>query len=157
MEWLEPNPLPSECQGCTEDDCYNCDYAEARWQLSRIDELQVRKKIMVRSINRMQHKLELIDKELNELLEDNNSALKSSHRVNTVNENMLIANGVPCALIKFDSEGITKESEYFNMENIQIQDWQIERIARTLFDDIRAFYLSEEGKAIAAQLESDEL
>ena len=157
MEWQETNPLPSECKDCTEEDCYNCDYVEARWQLSRIDELQVRRKMIVRSIKRMQYKLTLIDKELNKLLEDNNSVSESSHHANTINENKFIESGVPCALIKFDNEGITRETEYFNMENLQIQDWQIEHIARTLFDDIRAFYLSEEGKAIAAQLESDEL
>ena len=157
MEWIESSPLPSECQDCTEGDCYNCDYAEARWQLSRIDELQVRRNMMVRSIKRMQRKLALIDKELSELLEDDNSAPESSHHANAINENTFIASGVPCALIKFDSEGITKETEYFNMENLQIQDWQIERIARTLLDDVRAFYLSEEGKVIAAELETDEL
>ena len=157
MEWIEPNPLPSECQDCTEEDCYNCDYAAARWQLSRIDELLVRRKMMARSINRMQRKLALIDKELNELLDDDNSASESSHHANTINENSFIASGVPCALIKFDSEGITRETEYFNMENFQIQDWQIERIARTLLDDVRAFYLSEEGKAIAAELEAEAL
>ena len=157
MEWIESSPLPSECQDCTEEDCYSCDYAAARWQLSRIDELQVRRKMIVRSIKRMQRELSLIDKELNELLEDNNSATESSHSTNAINENKFIESGVPCALIKFDSEGITKETEYFNMENLQIQDWQIERIARTLLDDVRAFYLSEEGKVIAAELETDEL
>ena len=43
------------------------------------------------------------------------------------------------------------------MENLHIHDWQVERIARILLDDVRAFYLSEEGKVIAAELETDEL
>ena len=96
MEWIEANPLPPECVECQEEDCYNCDYAAGRWQLSRIDELRVRRKMMVRSINRMQRKLALIDKELNELQDDDNFAPESSQHANTINENTFIDSEKNC-------------------------------------------------------------
>ena len=47
MEWLEANPLPDVCVDCTEEDCYNCDYAGERWYLSQADELKMRRKMLV--------------------------------------------------------------------------------------------------------------
>lgn len=42
MEWIEANPLPTECQNCQEEDCYNCDFAMKRWYLSEEDEQRMR-------------------------------------------------------------------------------------------------------------------
>ena len=38
MDWIEADPLPEVCQNCQEEECYNCDYAGARWYLSPEDE-----------------------------------------------------------------------------------------------------------------------
>ena len=38
MEYLERDPLPLICQECHEVDCYECDYAMARWYLADEDE-----------------------------------------------------------------------------------------------------------------------
>ena len=67
MEWLEAHPLPAECQNCREEDCYNCDTAGKRWYLSREDELLLRRKSLVRSIEQAQRKVQEIDRELDQL------------------------------------------------------------------------------------------
>lgn len=69
MEWIEANPLPAVCQNCQEDDCYNCDYAGERWTLSKADELRVRRKGLLKAIERLQRQVKAIDAEL-EVLEN---------------------------------------------------------------------------------------
>lgn len=69
MEWIEANPLPPECVGCQED-CYNCDYAGKRWTLSQADELRIRRKGIVKAIERLQRQLDAIDAELEVLGND---------------------------------------------------------------------------------------
>ena len=64
MEWIEADILPKECAACQEEDCYNCDSAEKRWFLSREDALRLRRKGLVRAIERLQRIIEEIDKEL---------------------------------------------------------------------------------------------
>lgn len=64
MEYIEVTPLPPVCQSCKEEDCYNCDYAGRRWQQSQEDELRIRKKGLLRAIERMQRQVEGIDKKL---------------------------------------------------------------------------------------------
>lgn len=64
MEWIEVGPMPTVCQDCQEEDCYNCDAAGKRWQLSRNDELKLRRKQLVKAINRLQCEIDAIDKEL---------------------------------------------------------------------------------------------
>lgn len=64
MEWLEANPLPVECQNCEEEDCYNCDYAGKRWYLSEEDELKVRRKGLMKAVERLQRQIKEIDKKL---------------------------------------------------------------------------------------------
>lgn len=64
MEFLEANPLPKVCEDCTEEDCYNCDYAGERWYLSRADELKVRRKMLVKAIERLQRQVVAVDEEL---------------------------------------------------------------------------------------------
>ncbi len=66
MEWLEANPLPKVCQDCKEDDCYNCDYAGERWYLSEVDELKLRRKGLLKAIERQQRQVAAIEKELKE-------------------------------------------------------------------------------------------
>ena len=70
MEWIEANPLPPECVGCREEDCYNCDYAGSRWMLSQADELRIRRKGIVKAIERLQRQLDAIDAELEVLGND---------------------------------------------------------------------------------------
>ena len=67
MEWLEANPLPEACADCKEEDCYNCDFAMERWNLSEKDELRVRRKMLERHIEHLQRKIAVIDRELNKL------------------------------------------------------------------------------------------
>ena len=69
MEWIEANPLPPECVDCQEEECYNCDYAGKRWTLSQADELRVRRKGLLKAIDRLQRQVEAIDAEL-EVLEN---------------------------------------------------------------------------------------
>lgn len=64
MNWIESETIPAACRDCTEEDCYNCDAAGERWHLSREDELRVRRKQMVRAIERLQRKIYSIDIEL---------------------------------------------------------------------------------------------
>ena len=67
MEWLEANPLPDVCVDCTEEDCYNCDHAGERWHLSQVDELRLRRKMLVRAIERLQRQVAAIDDELRKI------------------------------------------------------------------------------------------
>jgi hypothetical protein len=67
VEWLEANPLPDVCVDCTEEDCYNCDYAGERWCLSQVDELRLRRKMLVRAIERLQRQVAAIDDELRKI------------------------------------------------------------------------------------------
>jgi hypothetical protein len=64
MEWLETNPLPAVCLSCEEADCYNCDHAGERWKLSERDELILRRKMLSRSVERMQRQIAEIDERL---------------------------------------------------------------------------------------------
>ena len=64
MEWIEANPIPKACMDCQEEDCYNCDTAGERWQLSHEDELKVCRKQMVQAIERLQRRIYSIDIEL---------------------------------------------------------------------------------------------
>ena len=61
MEWVEADPIPKACMNCQEEDCYNCDAAGERWQLSRNDELKLRRKQLVKAIERLQHEIDAID------------------------------------------------------------------------------------------------
>lgn len=69
MEWIEAEPLPAVCQNCQEEECYNCDYAGERWTLSQADELRVRRKGLLKAIERLQRQVKAIDAEL-EVLEN---------------------------------------------------------------------------------------
>lgn len=60
MEWLEADPLPTECQNCRED-CYNCDYAGERWYLSKADDLRIKRKSLAKAIARLQKQVQEID------------------------------------------------------------------------------------------------
>ena len=75
MEWIEADPLPKACMDCQEEDCYNCDTAGERWQLSRNDELKLRRKQLVKAINRLQRKIDAIDTELLPFTDEHRAAL----------------------------------------------------------------------------------
>lgn len=72
-----------------------------------------------------------------------------------IKDDDIIASGVPCAVIKLNPDGTTEKAEYFNMENFEVQDWQIDHFARALLPEVQAFYMTEEGQAIAAQLQEE--
>ena len=69
----------------------------------------------------------------------------------------IIASGIPCTVVKINADGSFGESQDYNMENFQIQNWQIEHLARCFLPEIIAFYETDEGKAIAAQIEADRI
>ena len=75
MEWIEADLLPKACMDCQEEDCYNCDTAGERWQLSRDDELRLRRKQLVKAIERLQHKIDAIDTELLPFTDEHRAAL----------------------------------------------------------------------------------
>ena len=64
MEWMEVDCLPMECVNCQEEECYSCDHAGKRWQVSSEDELLLRRKGLVKAIERLQRQIEEIDREL---------------------------------------------------------------------------------------------
>lgn len=64
MEWLEADPLPVECQDFQEEDCYNCDHAGKRWYLSQEDDLRIRRKGLLKAIERLQRQVDAIDRQL---------------------------------------------------------------------------------------------
>ena len=64
MEWIEAAPLPPVCQDCQEEDCYNCDHAGERWTLSQADELRIKRKGLLKAIERLQRQVKAIDAEL---------------------------------------------------------------------------------------------
>lgn len=89
MEWIEANPLPGVCQKCEADfkryqeadeaeklrmeeqgfffDCGSCDHCGERFYLSRKDELTVRRKGLVKAIERLERQIREIDNELKSL------------------------------------------------------------------------------------------
>ena len=76
MEWLEANPLPVECENCQEEDCYNCDHAGKRWYLSEEDELRVRRKGLLKAVERLQRQIKEIDRKLLPFTEQQKAALE---------------------------------------------------------------------------------
>lgn len=76
MEWIEADPIPKECMDCHEEDCYNCDTAGRRWQLSKDDALKVRRKRLVNAIERLQRKIDAIDTELLPFSDEQRAALE---------------------------------------------------------------------------------
>lgn len=75
MNWIESETIPAACRDCAEEDCYNCDAAGEQWHLSCEDELRVRRKQMVRAIERLQCKIYSIDIELLPFTADQRAAL----------------------------------------------------------------------------------
>lgn len=69
LEWLETASLPQVCQRCMEGECYNCDHAGARWGLAKVDELRLRRKGLLKPIERLQRKAAELDREIANLSE----------------------------------------------------------------------------------------
>lgn len=64
MELIEKKPLPKVCKNCKDPDCWECDHAGERWQMSHIDELSAKKKGLQKAIERLQKQIDLIDEEI---------------------------------------------------------------------------------------------
>ena len=89
MEWIEANPLPAVCQKCEYDykrsqeaeeaekaeklrmeeqgfcyDCSSCDHGGEQFYLSRKDELTIKRKGLVKAIERLERQISEIDNEL---------------------------------------------------------------------------------------------
>ena len=78
MDWIEADPLPAACLNCQKEDCYNCDTAGERWQLSREDEQRVRRKQLTKAIERLQRKIDAIDMELLPFTAEQSAALNGN-------------------------------------------------------------------------------
>lgn len=76
MEWIEADPIPKACMVCQEEDCYNCDTAGERWQLSGDDELKLRRKQLVQAINRLKREIDAIDMALLPFTDGQRAALE---------------------------------------------------------------------------------
>lgn len=74
MEWMESDLLPVECRNCREEDCYHCDSAGKRWYLSREDELRLRRKGLVKAVERLQRQIQAIDRELQTFIDQQKAA-----------------------------------------------------------------------------------
>ena len=61
MIWQEQDPIPKECRYCKKD-CYNCDVAGKRWTLTQEDELRIQRKMLVKAVERLQRKIQEIDR-----------------------------------------------------------------------------------------------
>ncbi len=66
MEWTEADPLPQQCQNCQEEDCWECDDAGRRWYLPAMEDLKIRRKGLLKAIERYQRQIAAIEKELKE-------------------------------------------------------------------------------------------
>ncbi len=64
-------PVPKCCVDCTEAECYNCDYALARWSAGRKFELESTRKLKLRAIARLQRQIAEIDWELEQITKQN--------------------------------------------------------------------------------------
>ena len=73
IEWIEADPLPAECVNCQEEDCWECDTAGKRWYLSQADELRVKRKGLLKAIERLQRQVNAIDEELKRLEGENST------------------------------------------------------------------------------------
>lgn len=76
MDWIEVDPIPEPCKDCQEEDCYNCDTAGERWQLSEEDELKLRRKQLVKAIEHLQREIDAIDMELLPFSDEQRAALE---------------------------------------------------------------------------------
>lgn len=75
VEWIEKKPIPEECEGCQEADCYNCDIAGRRWVLSAKDELLFQRGLKLRAIARLQRQVAEIDQQLHAIDKNPNNSL----------------------------------------------------------------------------------
>lgn len=54
---------------------------------------------------------------------------------------------IPYMILQFDKDGNTVYEESHNMENIYLDPYAIEGIARSILPDIQAYFQTEEGQA----------
>lgn len=69
MEWKESKIIPEECINCQEEDCYNCDIAGNRWELSQADKLRLKRNGLLKAMERMARQIREIEEQL-EVLEN---------------------------------------------------------------------------------------
>lgn len=100
MEWIEADPIPEACVNCQEEDCYNCDTAGERWQLSRVDELKLRRKQLVKAIERLQREIHAIDMELLPFSDEQRAALEGR-------DEMTYDRFWQCLQVCFDNDDMT--------------------------------------------------
>lgn len=64
MNWIEVKPLPEVCRKCTEEDCYNCDMAGYRWEMSEQAQLRLRRNVIRKELERLTRELSEIESKL---------------------------------------------------------------------------------------------
>lgn len=63
----EVKPLPEICRTCSSPDCWGCDYAGERWEMSAENELRFKRRLKEKAIERYQRQIKEIDRQLLEL------------------------------------------------------------------------------------------
>lgn len=64
MNWIQTEPLPEHCLRCKEAECYNCDVAAQRWELTQQAALRIRRDGICRKIEDLLVELSEVEKAL---------------------------------------------------------------------------------------------
>ena len=54
-------------------------------------------------------------------------------------------NGIPVIIAHFDKDLNITHEEHYNLENVEMDDWQVEMFARAILPDIQKYYENEEN------------
>lgn len=64
MEYIENSVAPAACIECDAKDCYECDHAGERWQLTELSKLLLKRKAKENAIKRLQQEIMQLDREI---------------------------------------------------------------------------------------------
>ena len=57
-----------------------------------------------------------------------------------------VASGHPVVVVHFDKDHSIIREERYNMENVHLDTWRLEQLARAFYPDIVAFFETPEGQ-----------
>lgn len=67
MNYYEVEQLPEVCLTCEEEDCYNCDHALERWEMSKLDRLKMKRALKIVQLKRIMEHTEKIEAEIDKV------------------------------------------------------------------------------------------
>lgn len=67
MNYYEVEQLPEVCLTCEEEDCYNCDHALERWEMSKLDRLKMKRALKIVQLKSIMEHTEKIEAEIKDL------------------------------------------------------------------------------------------